>query len=291
MGKKDATDPETPEHPPTDGELVTLLGPAHAALEALVTHAPGRTSEWRKYTKRSPWVLRVSQGRKPVMYVQPEAGALKATVLLGPRAVEAALSGRVSKPLQPAIRAAKVYPEGRPVSVQPEYADCVKAAKASGRPLKDVIREALRAYENLLGRSSVKPVRLAAAQRYFDLSLARALGLGDKEKGRALADLVRTVERLEAADFSCGYYHYVHAQVEGHRGDLRRSYEEAVTARELGLPTEKIFRDNDNQIVFCRDALVGTLPAADRDAFSAAHASWTKKWGWKDARTPGWKQE
>jgi len=38
--------------------------------------------------------------------------------------------------------------EGRPVSVQPEYADCVKAAKASGRPLKDVIREALRAYEN-----------------------------------------------------------------------------------------------------------------------------------------------
>jgi uncharacterized protein (TIGR00299 family) protein len=36
--------------------------------------------------------------------------------------------------------------EGRPVSVQPEYADCVKAAKAAGRPLKDVLRDALEAY-------------------------------------------------------------------------------------------------------------------------------------------------
>jgi tetratricopeptide (TPR) repeat protein len=150
---------------------------------------------------------------------------------------------------------------------------------------------ALRAYENLLGRSAFKPVRLAAAQKFFDLSLARTLGLGDKERGRALADLARTIEKLEAGDFACGYHHYMHSQVESHRGDIRRSYEEAVTARELGLPSEKVLRDNDNQIVFCRDTLVGTLPAPERDSFSAAHASWTKKWGWKDARTPGWKQE
>ena len=154
--------------------------------------------------------------------------------------------------------------------------------------LKEVAR---RAYENLLGRSAFRPVRLTAAQKYFDLSLVRTLGLGDKEKARALADLAETVERLEAGDFACGYYHYMHAQVESHRGELRRSYEEAVTARELGLPSEKVLRDNDNQIVFCHDRLVGTLTAPERDAFSAAHAAWTRKWGWKDARTPGWKQE
>ena len=55
---------------------------------------------------------------------------------------------------------------------------------------------AYRAYENLLGRSGFKPVRLAAAQRYFDLTLALTLGLGDKEKGRALADLAKIVDRL-----------------------------------------------------------------------------------------------
>ena len=43
-----------------------------------------------------------------------------------------------------AVKVARL--EGRPVSVTPEYADCVKAAKASGRPLKDIMREALAAY-------------------------------------------------------------------------------------------------------------------------------------------------
>jgi len=150
---------------------------------------------------------------------------------------------------------------------------------------------ALRAYENLLGKSAFKPVRLAAAQKYFDLTLARTLGLGDKEKSRALADLARVIDKLEAGDFACGFYHYFHSQVESHRGDYRRSYEEAVTARELGLPSEKILRDNDNQIVFCYDKLAGSLPASERDIFSAAHAAWTKRWGWKDARTPNWKME
>ena len=150
---------------------------------------------------------------------------------------------------------------------------------------------ALRAYENLLGRSAFKPVRLAAAQRYLDLSLAAALEVGAKERERALAALARTVDRLVVGDFACGYYHYMASQVESHRGDLRRSYEEAAAARELGLPSEKVLRDNDNQIVFCRDSLVANLAGPEREAFSAVHASWTKKWGWKDARTPGWKQE
>jgi hypothetical protein len=150
---------------------------------------------------------------------------------------------------------------------------------------------ALRAYENLLGRSASKPVRVAAAQRYADLTLARALGLGEKEKSRALADLVKVIEKLEAGDFASGLIHYFHSQVESHRGDYRRSYEEAVMARELGLPSEKVLRDNDNQIVFCHDKLTEALPAAEREAFAAAHAAWAKKWGWKDARTPNWKLE
>jgi hypothetical protein len=149
---------------------------------------------------------------------------------------------------------------------------------------------ALRAYENLLGKSAFRPVRLTAVQRYAELTLARALELSEKEKGRALADALRTIEKLEAADFACGFYHYFHSQVESHRADYRRSYEEAVMARELGLPSEKILRDNDNQIVFCYDHLTGALPAAERDAFAAAHAAWTKKWNWKDLRTPNWKE-
>jgi len=149
----------------------------------------------------------------------------------------------------------------------------------------------LRVYENLLGKSSFKPVRLTAAQRYADLILARARALADAELDRTLSDLVRTIERLEASDFACGYYHYLHSQAEGHRGRYGRSYDEAVMARELGLPSEKALRDNDLQVVFCCDKLAASLGAGEREAFAAAHAVWAKKWGWKDPRTPGWKTE
>jgi uncharacterized protein (TIGR00299 family) protein len=56
--------------------------------------------------------------------------------------------------------------EGKPVTVQPEYADCVKAARAGGRPLKDVMGDALRAYERADGpdplrtRKRIKDKRL-----------------------------------------------------------------------------------------------------------------------------------
>jgi hypothetical protein len=71
----------------------------------------------------------------------------------------------------------------------------------------------------------------------------------------------------------------------------RKLFPVAALARELGLPLEKISRDNDNQLVYCYDKLRETLPAAESKAFAAAHSGWTKKWGWRDARTPAWKKE
>jgi hypothetical protein len=150
--------------------------------------------------------------------------------------------------------------------------------------------QAYRAYEILTAKSRFKPVKLAAAERRVGLGLARALVLGEEDKKRALTGLLGVVDKLEAADFACGAYHYYHAQIESHRGEWRRSYEESVMARELGLPSEAILRDNDNQIVFCYDRLIGVLPEAERGAFEAAHAGWTKKWQWADARTPEWKR-
>jgi len=150
---------------------------------------------------------------------------------------------------------------------------------------------ALRIYGQLLDRSDFKPALAVAAEKRTNLVLARAAGLDPKERDRTLASLLKTLERLLDRDFGCGLYHYLHAQVDGHLGDLRRSYEEAVMACELGLPSEKIGRDNDNQLVYCYIRLDDELPPAERDAFTAAHARWAKKWGWPDGRTPAWKKE
>jgi len=150
---------------------------------------------------------------------------------------------------------------------------------------------ALRMYAQLLDRSDFRPALMFAAEKRTDLVLAGAVGLEPRDRDRTLSGLNKALDRLIDRDFACGLYHYLHAQVDGHLGDLRRSYEEAVMARELGLPTEKILRDNDNQLVYCYLRLRESLPAAEAEAFAAAHARWAGQWGWRDARTPAWKKE
>ena len=150
---------------------------------------------------------------------------------------------------------------------------------------------ALRSLAGLLDRSTFKPVVPEAARRWLDLSLARAANMDDKERAKSLAAIVRTLEKLVDNDFACGFHHYLLSQALSHALDYRRSFEEAAVARGLGLPSEKALRDNDLQAVFCYEALKKELPPGDWGAFEALYARWTKKWGWKDARTPGWKKE
>ncbi len=61
-------------------------------------------------------------------------------------------------------------------------------------------------------------------------------------------------------------------------------------ARELGLPTEKILRDNDLQVVYCYEALKKGLGPDEWRAFEGLYGRWIRKWGWPDAVTPGWKK-
>lgn len=150
---------------------------------------------------------------------------------------------------------------------------------------------ALRVYAQLVDKSAFRPAVMVAAEKRTNLVLARAIDLEPGERERALAALVKTLDRLLDRDFGCGLFHYLHAQVDGHLGDLRRAYEEAVMARELGLPSAKIGRDNDNQLVYCYVRLAQSLPPDDRDALAAVQARWASKWAWRDDRTPAWKKE
>jgi hypothetical protein len=130
-----------------------------------------------------------------------------------------------------------------------------------------------------------------AARRWLDLNLARAAKMDERERAKGLAAIIRTLERLVDGEYACGFHHYLLSQALGHACDYRRSFEEAAVARDLGLPSEKALRDNDLQAVFCYDSLEKELPPEDWRDFEALYARWTKKWGWKDARTPAWKKE
>ena len=124
--------------------MKAVLGEAYAAFQSLVRRAGPGAAEWRRYSKNTPWVLKVTQGKRALFYARPDAGHLKVTVMLGDRAVEAALAGQVSQRLHKSIRDAVVYPEGRPVNVTIKKASdldkveeliAVKVA-ATARPVK-----------------------------------------------------------------------------------------------------------------------------------------------------------
>ncbi len=143
-------------------------------------------------------------------------------------------------------------------------------------------------FQSLLDRSKVKPVTLLAAQNHIEIELNRALGVETSDREKHLKALLRTTDKLITKDLGCGYYHYLQSQVLAHLQEFRKSFERSVMARELGLPTEQIFRDNDNQIVYCYQELKKLLQPEQWVSFEAIYLDWVERWGWKGPETPTW---
>lgn len=146
-------------------------------------------------------------------------------------------------------------------------------------------------YSHLLETSKLRQVSFFAAQRYMDLMLKRALSKGGEDREKILSDSLKTAEKLTQKDLSCSFYHYLLSQVLSHLSEYERSFEEAVVAKELGLPTEKVSRDNDLQIVFCYQMLKEKLSAPEWKDFEARYMKWVERWKWKGPETPTWKKE
>ncbi|MHB8094609.1 MAG: hypothetical protein ACYDH0_06675 [Candidatus Aminicenantales bacterium] len=178
------------------------------------------------------------------------------------------------------------FPEG-----QEWAADVSMLGLASSLDELGIREAALRSLSTLLQKGKFKPARLEAARRYTDLSLALSAGAAEKERTRVLEGVVRTIEKLIDAEYSCGYYHYLLSQVESHLKDYRKSFEEAVMAREFGLPSDKTLRDNDLQILFIRAKMKETQPPDQWAEFDILYEKWIVRWGWTDSLTPDWRKE
>jgi tetratricopeptide (TPR) repeat protein len=143
-------------------------------------------------------------------------------------------------------------------------------------------------FEALLDRSKIKPVTLLAAQNHVEIELNRALDIESSDREKRLKDLLKKTDKLISKDLGCGYYHYLQSQILAHLQEFGQSFEKAVMARELGLPTEQIFRDNDNQIVFCYRELKKSLQPEQWTSFETVYLDWVKRWGWKGPKMPSW---
>lgn len=150
---------------------------------------------------------------------------------------------------------------------------------------------ALEIYTHLLGKAKLKQVTFLTSQKYVDITLKEALQKKGNERMRLLTDLLKRIERLINRDMSNGFYHYLHSQILGHLSEYKKSFEKAVTARELGLPTQEIYRDNDMQIVFCYKNIREELKSDKWNEFNSLYLQWIKKWNWQGPEIPDWKRK
>ena len=154
-----------------------------------------------------------------------------------------------------------------------------------------VEESSLRIYIFLIQKSKLSPVTILAAQRYTDAMLRKALRQEGKEREKLLASALKTAQKLSDGDLSCGFYHYLCSQILSHLADYGKSFESALMAKELGLPTEEVYRDNDLQIVYCYQKLKEELSSKEWEGFQRKYMEWVKRWKWKGPETPSWQKE
>jgi predicted DNA-binding protein (MmcQ/YjbR family) len=106
-----------PSGPPSEKDLRERLGPAHESWKALLASLPQLGREWKLYSRKAGFTLRLKDGERTLLYLQPQQGDFRAVVVLGERSAKAALGGRLPARLRKAIEAARPYVEGRSVSL------------------------------------------------------------------------------------------------------------------------------------------------------------------------------
>lgn len=101
---------------PTDAEVIATLGPAKDVWNAIVAEVAERYAplecEWRPSKSDFGRMCLLKCRKRTLAYLTPGADAVTVAIVLGKRAVEAALKSHVPARIKTAIKEARAYAEG-----------------------------------------------------------------------------------------------------------------------------------------------------------------------------------
>lgn len=106
------------EQQPTDAELSAALGDSGRGLwdellAAVVTQHGVMEEEWTSYSKKAGWSMRLRQRKRNILYLSPMTGSsFLVTLILGPKAMDAAREAKWTKAIVKILDEAPKYPEG-----------------------------------------------------------------------------------------------------------------------------------------------------------------------------------
>lgn len=101
---------------PTDAELAAALGPAKATWDKLLADLAqeygANVHEWKCYSPKAGWSLRVKRKERTIVWLAPCPGCFRVAFILGDKAVQAARHSKLPQRVVKALDKAPKYPEG-----------------------------------------------------------------------------------------------------------------------------------------------------------------------------------
>jgi hypothetical protein len=104
------------KEPPSGADLARALGSAKPVWDRLIAELAAEqeiaTQEWKSYSPKAGWALRLLRGKRTIVWLAPCEGCFRVAFILGDRAVAAARESRLPARVLRLIDRAPKYPEG-----------------------------------------------------------------------------------------------------------------------------------------------------------------------------------
>ena len=101
---------------PSDADLDKALGQTKAVWDGLIAGLAAdhdiAVQEWKCYSVKAGWSLRLKRGKRTILWLGPCAGCFRVMFILGDRALEAARQSGLSAKALRVLDQAEKYPEG-----------------------------------------------------------------------------------------------------------------------------------------------------------------------------------
>lgn len=102
--------------PPSDADLEKALGPAAPLWDQLVAELASEhdvtTREWKSYSAKYGWSLRLKRGKRTIVWLVPNAGFFEVAFIFGEKALTAIRQTAVPARVLRMLDEAPKYPEG-----------------------------------------------------------------------------------------------------------------------------------------------------------------------------------
>jgi hypothetical protein len=118
---------------PTENELTSALGPAKKTWDQLLSELGqehGVTiQEWKCYSAKWGWSLRVKRGMRTILWLAPLEHRFEVLFIFGEKAMAAVQQSKLPKHVSKVVRLATKYPEGYGVRLEVKAAHELSALK------------------------------------------------------------------------------------------------------------------------------------------------------------------